>query len=392
MQNLDFKTACVIYLCSNICIATLLIMAFSDSRARGFGLWIAGLCTQILAAPLFALRGSISDMASIVVANTLFASSWSLYWASFDVFFGNRRPCWIYGLPVLLAVCIFTVFLHDAVPRALLGASLFAVQAWMIGGIIFKRRREFRRYITAMLAVGYGMAGLSFLVRILTVVTSADANPNPFAPSLAQDVAMLLSVPGLIGCTLGFVLLHRERDELEVRCLADTDHLTGLLNRRGFETLFNATLHQGGEGWSSLAVIDIDHFKAVNDRYGHGVGDKVLVELARIFSREVREGDGVARVGGDEFSVLLARTGPERAAFVAERLRRAVSSHDWRPLGLETPLTVTIGLASHQGQSDDGGPDVVQLADMALLAAKNLTRNMVLHADTLDRDGIEAGA
>ena len=111
MKNLDFQTAATIYVCSNICIAAMLAVAFSDSRARGARLWIAGLVAQIVAVPLMALRGVLPDVLSIAVANGLFSLSWSLYWASFDIFFGNRRPQWHYGLPLVLAAGIFSGFM-----------------------------------------------------------------------------------------------------------------------------------------------------------------------------------------------------------------------------------------------------------------------------------------
>jgi diguanylate cyclase (GGDEF)-like protein len=385
MRNLDFHTACIIYFCSNICITALLAVAFSDSRARGARLWLAGLVSQLAAVPLFALRGVIPDMLSIVLGNGLFALSWSFYWASFDVFFGNRRPQWLYGLPLILAASVCTGLLHDVRLRVIFCTGLFTVQTGVIAVTILARHREFRHRIIFMLASGYILAGISFSLRCYTVVFSPDSAPDPFAQNFAQDLAVLLCVPSFLACTLGFVLLHRERTECEVRHLADVDHLTGLRNRRGFESDFARELRGAAATgtWTSLALIDIDHFKAVNDRYGHGVGDKALVELARLLTLELRDGDDVARIGGDEFCILLSRTTPQRAALVAERLRRTVAEHDWRALGLGAPLTVTIGLASHQGGRQDDGADFMHLADMALLAAKNMARDMVLHADQL---------
>ncbi|HWQ11094.1 MAG TPA: GGDEF domain-containing protein, partial [Holophaga sp.] len=300
-----------------------------------------------------------------------------------------------YGLPLALAAIIYAGLLHDVRPRVILGASLFAVQALVIAATILARRKEFRHRVIWMLASGYVLAGASFVLRALAMAFSNEAAPDPFAPNPVQDLALLLSVPSLVACTLGFVLLHRERIEGEVRRLADIDHLTGLQNRRGFEVLFARELRDAAAAgaWTSLALIDIDHFKAVNDRHGHGAGDKALAVLGRIMARELRSDDGLARIGGDEFCVLLSRTTPDRAAQVAERLRRAVAVHDWNSLGLDVPLTVTIGLASHQGGSHDDGADFLHLADMALLAAKNMARDMVLHADQLaSRSGRSARA
>lgn len=385
MKNLDFHTASIIFVCSNFCIAALLAVAFSDSRARGAKLWLAGLGVQTVTAPLFALRGVIPDGASILLANGLFCLSWVLYQASFDVFFGKRRQALFYGLPVAVAVAVFTVFYHDVRLRVLFGTLLFAIQTWCIAATILFRGREFRRRIIVMLAFGYVLAGISFLLRVAIVARSTLPSPDPFVPGPIQSLSLLLTIPSLFACTLGFVLLHRERIEAEVRRLADIDPLTGLRNRRGFEARFAEELRQaaGSGAWTSLALLDIDHFKAVNDRHGHAVGDQALAALAGILAQELRCGDNVARIGGDEFCILLSRTDRSQAAVVAERLRRSVSVFDWRGLGLIAPLTVTIGLASHLGGREDDGADFFELADMALLAAKDMARDMVLHADQL---------
>jgi len=394
VKNLDFQTASVIYMCCNFCVAALLAVAFSDSRARGARLWIAGLLSQVVAAPLFGLRGVIPGSLSIVLANGLFSLSWTCYLASFDVFFGNRRAWWLYGLPVLVSVALGSWLIDDIGPRGVLLAALYAGQTWLIAGLVLSRFKAFRRRIILMLTLGYILAGTSFLVRAFAIVSSPDATPDPFAPAPLQNVAMLLSVPSLVACTIGFVLLHRERDEAEVRRLADTDYLTGLHNRRGFEAYFTRELREAREqgAWTSLALIDIDSFKAVNDRHGHAVGDKVLVEMARLIGRELRGGDGAARIGGDEFCVLLSQAAPSQAARVAEQLRRAVADHDWRALGLDAPLTVTIGVSSHQGDSREDGGDCLRLADLALLAAKGMARDMVLHVDELSCQAVRADA
>ncbi|EFL49678.1 diguanylate cyclase [Solidesulfovibrio fructosivorans JJ]] len=392
MQNFDFKTASAIYVVSNFCIASLLAVAFADSRVRGTRLWIAGLFTLIFSTPFFALRDVIPPDVAIVLGNGLFALAWVLFQASFDAFYGNRRPPWQRGLPIFLAMVLAAGLLDAVKVRSLSLTTLYMLQSLAIAGTIVVRRREFRLRVIAILASGYVLAALSFMVRGLAVFFDPLANPDPFAPSMSQDIAMVLSVPSLIACSFGFVLLHRERVENEVRQLADIDPLTGLQNRRGFEAAFAKELREAADAgsWTSLALVDIDHFKTVNDRYGHALGDEALRTLARIVSRELRGGDLVARIGGDEFCVLLSRTPPLRAGVVAERLRRAVASNDWTSLGLTQRLTVTIGLSSHKGSEADDGEDFMRLADMALLTAKGMARDMVLHADQLTGRTAEA--
>lgn len=366
-------------------MVALLAVAFSDAKARGARLWMAGLVIQTVAVLLFAERHEMSFSLSVVAGNVFFSLSMVLYWGSFDVFFGNRRPHWAYGLPLVLTAVLAGSLLAETRGRTLLLACVFALQNGQIAGTILERRGEFRHRIIFMLAAGYLLAGLSVLVRAGRLLAYAVPAPDPFTPGLAQDVALLLNLPSLFACTLGFVLLHRERMEGEVRRLADLDPLTGLRNRRGFAALFARELRAAATSrqWTSLALIDIDHFKAVNDRHGHAMGDVALVALSRILAQELRSGDNIARIGGDEFCILLPGADRRQAAGVAERLRQAVSVYDWRAMGLLKPLTVTIGLASHLVDQDEDGADFLELADMALLAAKDMARNMVLHADQL---------
>ncbi|OLN25451.1 GAF domain/GGDEF domain protein [Desulfovibrio sp. DV] len=384
MLHLDFRTATILYFCTNLCIAAMLAVAFSSGQVRGTRLWIAGMGIQLASAPLFLLRGVIADSLSIFLGNLLFTLAWSCYLASLDRFFGNRRKLWVYALPLVLAAAVCGAFMHDARTRTVLLNILYAAQCLALAAVILAQWGRFRRRFISTFAMGYVLATGACLLRALAIVQSTGSTPDPFGPGPAQTASLLLSVPSLVACTLGFVLLHRERMEAEIRRLAEIDHLTGLTNRRGFEAGFAKALAQAAvnHSWTSLALIDLDRFKAINDRLGHAAGDVVLVELGRILTREMGPDDLLARIGGDEFCVVMPRTPPEPAAALAERLRRAVAGHDWQAYGLPQPLTATIGLSSHRGSRQDGGADFLRLADMALLAAKDEARNTIRQAQS----------
>lgn len=165
----------------------------------------------------------------------------------------------------------------------------------------------------------------------------------------------------------------------EVAAHASTDQLTGLPNRRYFDE-FCGLLARRRRAGDAVAVlmIDIDKFKGLNDRYGHPVGDEVLRAVAGAIVTAVREEDVPARVGGEEFAVLLRNPGPEVAAEVGERVRQAVRALDLRRLGVPG-VSVSVGVANARG-ADEPIPAIVERADQALLRAKRAGRDRVIAA------------
>jgi diguanylate cyclase (GGDEF)-like protein len=165
----------------------------------------------------------------------------------------------------------------------------------------------------------------------------------------------------------------------EAATRAWTDPLTGLPNRRYFDescSLMNQRRRAGDA--VAVLMIDIDRFKVLNDRYGHPVGDEVLKAVAGAVARSVRDQDVPARVGGEEFAVLLRNPGPRVAVEVGERVRAEVERLDLRSLGV-AGVSVSVGVA----QADDPGEpisDVVERADRSLLRAKRAGRNRVVAA------------
>lgn len=162
---------------------------------------------------------------------------------------------------------------------------------------------------------------------------------------------------------------------------AETDPLTGLGNRRHLERRCADLLPAAALGHTPLtvALLDIDHFKQVNDSHGHAVGDRVLVVLAQLLRENTRSGDVVARQGGEEFVLVLPYMSAARALEVCDRLRQRVQSYPWGPrCGLTAPLTVSLGLSSAPGYDL---PDLLNRADQALYRAKRGGRNQVLAAD-----------
>jgi two-component system cell cycle response regulator len=161
--------------------------------------------------------------------------------------------------------------------------------------------------------------------------------------------------------------------------MAITDPLTGLFNRRYLEThLANMIEHYVNRGKAlSVAAIDVDYFKAINDTHGHDTGDKVLQELAVRLRDNTRSVDLCCRTGGEEFIVVLPNTASDVAQLIAERLRKAIASRSFAVGGRQLlPVTVSVGLAMLEG-ADDSLERLLKRADMALYKAKHEGRNRV---------------
>ncbi len=173
-------------------------------------------------------------------------------------------------------------------------------------------------------------------------------------------------------------ITERKNFEEQLRKLALTDSLTNIWNRRHFMQLAGHELERAKRYGGALAImmIDLDHFKAVNDTYGHEVGDQALKKVAEVVGAELRKVDIFARIGGDEFVIALPQTGLEQAVHVGERLRENFSGTPIASGGPSLHITVSIGITV----TGQGSPELTTLlkqADTALYDAKNKGRNRV---------------
>jgi diguanylate cyclase (GGDEF)-like protein len=173
-------------------------------------------------------------------------------------------------------------------------------------------------------------------------------------------------------------------DALELRRLAACDCLTGCLTRKAFATVTEAELDRTRRGGHDLSciVLDVDHFKSVNDTYGHAAGDHVLRTIAAVCRKEMRSHDTLCRFGGEEFVLLLPETDETGAFLLAERIRAAVCGCDMRYANCTLHVTLSGGVGSWMSPEIDIEPTFVR-ADAALYRAKVMGRNKIARASDL---------
>ncbi|MEQ7872755.1 sensor domain-containing diguanylate cyclase [Sphingomonas sp. ASV193] len=217
--------------------------------------------------------------------------------------------------------------------------------------------RHFRSYAGAPLTTpdGYNVGALCVI----------DRQPRSFS---AEESYLLKRFAALVV------------EQMELRTIAHADFLTGAATRRAFSDRAGAVLRRsrGGGSPAALVVLDADHFKAINDRFGHGCGDKVLRAIVAALTEQLRHGDVVGRIGGEEFAVLLPDCDRDDARRCAERFRTAIASMQVEGLPL---VTVSLGVASSDEADDVDG--WLAAADEALYAAKRGGRNRTVMAGEL---------
>jgi len=203
------------------------------------------------------------------------------------------------------------------------------------------------------------------------VLALESARPGAFTQN---DVQPLESVADICAAAI-----QNARYFDRVRHMAYVDGLTGIFNRRYFEMRITEEMERAKryENALALAMVDIDHFKRLNDEFGHLLGDEVLRQVSSVFGQNLRKSDIVCRYGGEEFILLMPQTTVEQATAAAEKLRKTVEG--WTFPGVPRPVTISMGVASFPVDGD-GRDALVAAADRALYSAKQGGRNRVIIA------------
>ena len=355
-----------------------------DSKVAGVREWGQANGIAVLALLLFAARGVVPDVLSIEGANGLFLVTIALMYAGFRRHLGRPVPCWPLvagGMLALTGVAVFHYAL-DSVPLRTVSVSIYhAAVCFAIAATIPRSAEPRLRYPfgftrTAAFALGaaHTFRGLFYAVQSWTPSAPGDIA----AWHLAFVALGTLALPAL---TLGAVMMANARMLRDTAYAADHDHLTGAWSRRAFFT-FAEHAHARAEriGTSlSLLVFDADHFKRINDTHGHAAGDQVLRNMVMHAQEVIRRIDYCARVGGEEFGVLLPDADHAVALEVAARLRTALDrSLPSTAPGVQVSYTVSIGVATLA--TGETLAALLARADAALYAAKAGGRNRVVGA------------
>ncbi|MBN9063821.1 MAG: hypothetical protein BGP06_11510 [Rhizobiales bacterium 65-9] len=361
----------------------LLLISWLQNRAiAALRWWSLANFLSAVATLLFSLRGHAPLFVTIDIANTLLTLGFAMMWAGFRQFVGRDKPkLALFGPAVVwIALCRWEPFYDSTEARVVVSSLLiagYAVAAARELGRLNGERLVSRYPAILWLLVHAICFGVRIPLAILTPVPETDA-------IVSSQWFSLLIFEGLLNAVaMSFfqIALIRERAENQQRHAAMTDLLTGAPNRRalfdeGARLLARAV--NAREPLSCLAI-DIDHFKRVNDRFGHSGGDVVIAGVASTMRAHLRDQDFLARLGGEEFVCLLPATPLPAALAVAEGLRARIANMIFTSDEQEFRVSISIGVALASTASMD---DLLREADRNLYEAKAGGRNRIAAATT----------
>ncbi|HXZ10051.1 MAG TPA: diguanylate cyclase [Paraburkholderia sp.] len=352
------------------------------SDIRGVGHWASGSLIVSLAALLLAFRGAVPFWLSAVAANGMLILGLGLCNIGSAKFFG--RPASWRTLAVLVAVGVGSLawmglVQPDETGRAAVISAILALLYGIQSRLLLRDGRN--SIYCVVLGAMFLVQSVSAAVRCITCFIPGWANTDMFAHDTVQVV--YLTVNGFMSLiiTVGFVLVAMDRLRAKLERQSLTDPLTGLLNRRAFSSIHETERERMMRESSPLAmlIVDLDHFKAINDKHGHDVGDRVLMDFAFRVAGTLSPREPFARYGGEEFVILLSGVDADEAQAKAETIRRQVQYDTDRSL---PTYTCSIGVACMKA-TDATLVRLHRVADEALYRAKSSGRNRVVVTDDL---------
>lgn len=372
-MTLHIPTIVVLLLLCAVLMALVLWLGPKTDHKDGLGKWICGLCVVAIAWSFFASRETAPNFVAVVLANTTMMAGLCLQVAALLEFGQRRPPLWL-ALPPLIVFAILSPVRDNFVAYTLIASFSQALPLFALGFYAWRFGDGAARWPMAFF---YAAGGFTLSLRAVVSSFLPEAELSLFQSNRLSSTTFIIMFAMTITGSFGYLEMRRQRSETALRHLASFDALTNLFNRRSFMDLSERALSRARRNNESIALLmlDIDHFKKVNDNYGHVVGDQVLAAVANSAQHSLRKEDLLGRYGGEEFCALLPNTNLEQASAIAERIRAGVEALSIP--GVAQAITVSIGITlmdCHEKASLSAG---IERADVAMYRAKEEGRNRV---------------
>tara|TARA_R110000764_G_scaffold33224_8_gene74626 strand:+ start:21987 stop:23273 length:1287 start_codon:yes stop_codon:yes gene_type:complete len=381
LASLDLTTLTVTLTLVTLSMTLLLALAaWHAGTEQGLRHWALGNCALMLGLLLNVNQQHLHHSLSIILANGLMTLGLGVIWLGVRAFKGRSQPQWgpiLAAATVMLLLWLFRFQVDRLDIR-------YAISSATLGGLCLMCAKELLIRAAQPLRTAYwfsgGIAllyGFCLIARPLAALFGWQGD-FPLLNGPLQSLTLLGAMVAQIGMASGFILMTHYRTAEALHRLSERDALTNTLNRRSLQEQAKVLLQlmQQRDQPITLIMVDADHFKRINDEFGHQTGDAVLCHLVASIAQYLRSDDLLGRFGGEEFTLLLPGLDTERAAQVAERIRQGLCSHPWEQDAKPVWLSASLGVAcsEHHGYEFN---TLLGAADAALYRAKALGRNRV---------------
>ncbi len=352
--------------------------------------WRIGTLLAAAGGILLAVQDALPTGFVLPLANGCVFLALGLYWRAVRRFAGLDDSRWIF---LTAGLATIGVYWFSAITPHFGGRQFISCIGWVVtlvaASAVLLRVPARERLLSQSVLAGLFLAvAATAVLRLLVMLPRMTASATLLDPSgwLVSLLIIPLATLPVIGTTV-FIAMCSERIRSQWERAASTDHLTNLPNRRMITTTGEQRFKAAQRAKSGLAIamIDIDHFKKINDQYGHDIGDLVLKQVAAVLQQHCRGVNLVGRLGGEEFAALFEDVSVAAAAAAAERLRHAVEHNPCEWNGVRHGVTVSIGVALVKA-ADSTFDDALRRADGALYTAKAEGRNRVV----IDQEDVDS--
>ena len=380
---------------SSLMMATSMAVVGWGRHSDGLGRWAAALWINAIGHGLVMLRGQVPDGISIVLGNLLLSCVFVGMISAIHQFQDRPVPWLLTLAPPALTVAV-TAIVDNFAARVSLVSLVIGLQAvWTLAAALERRHATVGRG-QWLLVAGLGLEAVVLGGRALLALSDSAVATTILQGSVLQTFTFMSTFSVVLISSMGFVFMARDRADENNRVLAAVDPLTSVANRRSLIAALDRDISRAGRTREPIALmmVDIDHFKAINDRHGHLAGDQVLCKVVEVLRERVRAQDLVGRYGGEEFMVLLPDTTLPGAEQLARELCQAVADArcPLAPAGGDATapdagiaVTVSIGVFGGRLEPGDSWDMLIAAADRALYQAKENGRNRVEVATSLRR-------
>ncbi len=374
---LDVKTLFIVATCITALLGLLLLFAYFQDRIKALAWWGTAYLIGGFSVAIWSVESLISPPLPPGTANALLFIACGMIWQAARVFHG-RRVLWgamTAGAAIWLIACLMPDFLEWPTARIVLSSLIVSAYTFLTAAELWRERRKalLRRWPAIFVPMLHGAVFL-FPIPLASLIPAERGIVTLASGWIA--VFALETMLYIVGTAFIVLVLAKERAVRMHKDAASTDELTGVLNRRGVlaaAELLLARQKQKNEPVSAL-LFDLDHFKSINDRFGHAIGDEALALFAKVAGANLRASDVFGRFGGEEFAAFLPGSLAD-AEVAAERVRVAFEAAGASVAGKWLAATVSVGAAF--GARDTDVATLLANADAALYYAKANGRNRV---------------